>query len=205
MSAASASSASIAKTFYRDDNPEVTRSYAEALINVAGQGEQAQVVLDEVDAIASDVFLAHPRFAELLGSPLVSPADKDRVLVTTFEGRAQPTVVKFLRVLNRHGRLGSFGPISRAARALWDRRRNHRPVLVRSAVPLDGSQEDALRDRLARMLGATPILQLTVDPSLIGGLVIQVGDDLYDASIRNRLEQLRKRLIEGKAHGKVQS
>jgi F-type H+-transporting ATPase subunit delta len=50
------------------------------------------------------------------------------------------------------------------------------------------------------MLGATAILKLEVDPSLIGGLIVQVGDDVFDASIRNRLEQLRQRLIEGKTH-----
>ncbi len=59
---------------------------------------------------------------------------------------------------------------------------------------------DALRDRLAAMTGSTPILHLTVDPSLLGGLVVQVGDHLYDSSVRQRLEQLRKRLIEGKRH-----
>ncbi len=48
------------------------------------------------------------------------------------------------------------------------------------------------------MLGATPVISLTVDPSLIGGLVVQVGDDVYDASVRNRLEQVRRRLVEEK-------
>src|SRR2546430_2054695 len=50
------------------------------------------------------------------------------------------------------------------------------------------------------VLGATPVVRLVVDPSLIGGLVVQVGDHVYDASVRNRLEQLRQRLIEGKTH-----
>ena len=50
------------------------------------------------------------------------------------------------------------------------------------------------------MIDATPVITLEVDPSLIGGLVVQVGDDVYDASVRTRLEQLRDRLIEGKTH-----
>jgi F-type H+-transporting ATPase subunit delta len=130
----------------------------------------------------------------------VPATEKDRILIKTFEGRALPMVVRFLRVLNRHGRLGLIAPIARQARALWDLKQNRRPVLVRSAVPLDDAQREAVRDRLGRMLAATPLVTYQVDPALLGGLVVQVGDDVYDASVRNRLEQLRHRLIEGKTH-----
>ncbi|WP_422929405.1 ATP synthase F1 subunit delta [Singulisphaera sp. PoT] len=183
-------------------DPEVARSYAEALLNAAGRegGDDVEAVLDELDSIKADVLDAHPQFAAVLTSPLVAPKDKDAILEKAFDGKALPTVVRFLRVLNRHGRLESFVPITRTARALWDRRQNRRPVTVRSAVPLDEGQVSRLRDRLSKMLGATPNLQLVVDPSLIAGLVVQVGDDVYDASARNRLEQLRQRLIEGKTH-----
>ena len=58
----------------------------------------------------------------------------------------------------------------------------------------------AVRERLARYVGGTPVLRLEVDPDLIGGLVVQVSNDVYDASIRNRLELHRQRLIEGKTH-----
>ena len=50
------------------------------------------------------------------------------------------------------------------------------------------------------MISATPILQMSIDPSLVGGLVVQVGDQVFDASVQNRLEKLRQRLIEGKTH-----
>jgi F-type H+-transporting ATPase subunit delta len=193
-------SSAIPNTVFDDDTPEVTRSYAEALVNAADHQDKTEAVLDELDALVADVLGAYPRFAEILGSPSLSPQDKDRILVEMFEGRALPTVVQFLRVLNRHGRLGSIRPVARAARAIWDRRQNRRPVHVRTAVPLDDQQQAALRDRLGKMLAATPILNVVVDPTLIGGLVVQVGDDVYDASVRNHLEQLRHRLIEGKTH-----
>ncbi|WP_406693743.1 ATP synthase F1 subunit delta [Singulisphaera sp. Ch08] len=183
-----------------EDVPQVTRSYSEALVNATEKTGQVDEVLDELDAIFAEVLGADTEFAAVLASPLVSPADKDRILVSVFEGRVHPTVINFLRVLNRHGRLGSLAATARAARALWDKRQNRRPVLVRTAVPLDDAQQDALREHLGRMLNATPLVKLEVDPSLIGGMVIQLDDDVYDASIRNRLEQLRQRLIEGKTH-----
>ncbi|SIO21690.1 ATP synthase F1 subcomplex delta subunit [Singulisphaera sp. GP187] len=183
-----------------EDVPQVTRSYSEALVNAAQNAGQVDEILDELDAIFNEVLGPDTEFAAVLASPLVSPADKDRTLVSVFEGRVHPTVINFLRVLNRHGRFGSLGATVKAARALWDKRQNRRPVLVRTAVPLDDAQQDALREHLGRMLSATPLVQLEVDPSLIGGMVIQLDDDVYDASIRNRLEQLRQRLIEGKTH-----
>ncbi len=179
---------------------ELSRTYADALVNAADSEGQAQEVLDELAAIRDAVFRQFPAFEEMMSSPLRSPADKDRIITLAFDGRALPTSVNFLRVLNRHGRLELLGPSLQEARAAWDRRQNKRPVTVRSAVPLSDDQQNALRDRLARDLNALPVLHLEVDSSLIGGLVVQVGDHVFDSSVRNRLEQLRQRLIEGKTH-----
>jgi F-type H+-transporting ATPase subunit delta len=181
-----------------DVAPELTRNYAEALLNASG--DEANAAVEELEAIEAEVFRPYPRFAAILASSSVSESEKDRILVDTFEGRALPTVVKFLRVLNRHGRLALLWSVIRQARAVLDRRQNRKPVTVRSAVPLDEGQIEAVKGRLASMIHATPVITLEVDPSLIGGLVVQVGDDVYDASVRTRLERIRGRLIERKTH-----
>ncbi|HEV3166639.1 MAG TPA: ATP synthase F1 subunit delta [Isosphaeraceae bacterium] len=180
--------------------PELTRTYAEALINAVGQDGQVDEVLAELDAIVAEVLEPFPPFAAMLDSPAIRAQEKDRLLVRTFEGRTLPIVLQFLRVLNRHGRLDLVAPIARRARAIWDKRQNRVPVTVTTAVALNDTEQATLRERLARLTGATPIIHLEVDPSLIGGLVIQVGDDVYDASVRNQLAQLRRSLIEGKTH-----
>ncbi len=185
-------------TAHEDVAPELTRNYAEALLNAGG--DEAEAVVEELEAIGSDVLRAQPRFAAILAAPSISAAEKDRIVVDTFEGRALPTVVRFLRVLNRHGRLGLLAGVTGQARATLDRRNNRKPVTVRSAVPLDEGQQAALRDRLASMIHASPVITLVVDPSLIGGLVVQIGDEVYDASVRTRLEAIRGRLIERKTH-----
>lgn len=178
-----------------DADPKVARSYAEALINAAESGGQVDAVLEDLEAIRADVLDANPKFAALLGASSIPAEQKERILTDAFEGRAHETVVRFLRVLNRHGRLDSLASIIVQARMIRDRRQNRRPVTVRSAVPLDEGQQAALRDRLAGLTGGTPVLRLEVDPTLIGGLVVQVGDDLYDASVRSRLQQVRGRII----------
>ena len=183
---------------FDDIAPELTRNYAEAIL--AASGDTAETVVEDLEAIKSEILDPHAAFASLLTSPTIKAAAKDRMLTRTLDGRVDETVVRFLRVLNRHGRLGILPAVIRQARATLDRRLNRKAVTVRSAVPLDEAQQAALRDRLATMVHASPVITLEVDPSLLGGLVIQVGDAVYDASVRNRLERLRGRLIERKTH-----
>jgi F-type H+-transporting ATPase subunit delta len=193
--------AAVQGTVLENHAPEVARTYAEALINAASKAGQADAVLDDLDAIVAEVWRPFPQFANLLTSPAVQTHDKERILRDTFEGKVTPLVARFLHVLNRHGRLNLLPAIARQGRAIWDRRQNRVYVTVRSASPLDEGQQAALHERLARLTGgAVPIVRLEVDPALIGGLVVQIGDDVYDASVRNRLEQLRRKLIEGKTH-----
>jgi F-type H+-transporting ATPase subunit delta len=179
---------------------ELARPYALALVNAAEKEGSIEPVLDELDQIENDVMKVFPRFGSLLGSSRVSTAHKDRILVEVFDKRASGVVLRFLRVLNRHERLGLLAVVAREARTIWDKRNKRIPVHVRTAVSLDEKQLQTLRDRLAVLTGATPVLSVSTDPGLIGGLVVQVGDHRYDASVKSRLEQLRQRLIEGKMH-----
>ena len=182
------------------ETAELARPYALALVNAAEKEGGIEPVLDELDQIDSDVLKVFPRFASLLGSARVSSAHKDRILTDVFEKRVSSVVLRFLRVLNRHERLGLLRVVAREARTIWDQRNKRIPVQVRAAVSLDEKQLQTLRDRLAALTGATPVLSVSTDPGLIGGLVVQVGDHRYDASVKSRLEQLRQRLIEGKMH-----
>jgi F-type H+-transporting ATPase subunit delta len=182
------------------ETTELARPYALALVSAAEKEGGVEPVLDELDEIERDVFKVFPRFASLLGSAKVSTSHKDRILTDVFEKRASSVVLRFLRVLNRRERLGLLPVVAREARAIWNQRNKRIPIQVRAAVSLDEKQLQTLRDRLAALTGATPVLSVSTDPSLIGGLVVQVGDHRYDASVKSRLEQLRQRLIEGKMH-----
>jgi F-type H+-transporting ATPase subunit delta len=183
-----------------DETTELAHRYAEALIGAAEKEGQVEPVLEELAEIEKDVLKAFPRFALLLASPRVSTAHKDQILTEVLGKGASSLVLRFLRVLNRHERLGMLDVVAREARAIWDQRNHRVSVHVRTAFPLDETQLQTLRDRLAALTGATPVLLVSTDPDLIGGLVVQVGDHRYDASVKNRLAQLRQRLIEGKMH-----
>ena len=185
---------------FDDETDRLARRYAEALVNAAQKEGPVDPMLDELNEVEDDVLKPFPRSPRCWLRRGCRGPSKDRILLEVFDGRASSLVLRFLRVLNRHDRFGLLGAIRREAQSIWDRRNRRIPVRVRSAVPLDDEQLQALRDRLASLIDGTPILSVSTDPGLIGGLVVQVGDHLYDASVKSRLAQLRHRLIEGKTH-----
>jgi F-type H+-transporting ATPase subunit delta len=179
----------------------LAKVYAEALLDAAAKRNQMAEALAELDSLIDDVFGSQPEFEALLASGAVSRHHKAEVLHRAFDGRAGETFLNFLFVLNDHGRLGLLRGIRQEARALYDERMGRVPVVVRSAVPLQDDQRERLLQELRQTFGKEPILQAKVDPSLLGGLVVQVGDWLYDASVRTRLDNIRKYLIERGSHG----
>jgi len=184
-----------------EDEAEAARSYASALLGAAGGDDAVASTLEDLDAFRAEVLDANPKFADVLASPKIPSADKDRMLVELCEGRVRDVTLRFLRVLNRHDRLGLADAVAEEARRLWDRRRGRVAVKVRTAAPLSPDQAEALRAKVAGLTqGGEPVLNVVTDPDLIGGLVVQIGDVVLDASVRNRLEQIRQRLIEGKTH-----
>jgi F-type H+-transporting ATPase subunit delta len=182
-----------------DDSAEVgARRYAEALINVAAARGNVDEVLDEIDQIVEKVMRLHPELGDIFNSPTLAQSDRDRLLIRLYENRVQPVVLNFVRLLNRSHRLDLLPAIARQAHESWDRRQGRKAVTVRSAAPLDQDQLARLAGRLRNLIGAEPILRLEVDPGLIGGILVQVGDEVYDSSIRSQLERLRRQLVHDK-------
>lgn len=190
-----------ARALLSEDDAKAARQYADALLGAAEKENAVEEALADLEAIRDEILAPNPKLAELFASFRVPTAEKDRIVSELLDGRISDVALRFVRVVNRHGRLGLLAAIADEARRLWDERHRRIPVLVRSAAPLDEERTEELKRRVSAMTGgATPLLEVTTDPSLLGGLIVQIGDQVYDASVRNRLEQVRKRLIEGKTH-----
>ena len=181
---------------FEEGASELANTYAAALLNAAEEAGQAEGVLADLEELVHDIWHEQKEFAALLSYGLTNPERRDRVLNDVFKDRVQPVLMTFLHVLARRERLVLLPLIARPARELWDRRNKRVPVTVRSAVPLDDGLREALRAKLSAMLaGGTPILSEEVDPELIGGLVVQIGDGLYDASVRSGIDQVHEAMI----------
>ena len=174
--------------------------YAEALLDVAEARGQVDAVGEELAGVVEGVFAADPRIERLFSSRAVQRARKEEFLRETFAGKVNPLMLNFLFVLNRKDRLDILRPIHLGYRNLLDERNKRVRVSVRSAVPLDEPQQNRLRDTLRQALKLEPILQVRIEPELLGGLVVQIGDEVYDSSVRTRIEALRNQLLSRSSH-----
>ena len=137
--------------------------------------------------------LADPELAALVQHPGIAFGVKDRVLRRVAEGVGMEPLNLVLLMIRR-GRPGAVGRMVEHFMALVRRHRGISLVDVRTALPLSDAERAAVGTRLEQMTGTTVQLNEVVDESLIGGIAVRIGDQLYDASVRNRLERLRARL-----------
>ncbi len=178
----------------------VAKVYALALLNAAQAHGQTEPVLQELAPLVQDVFLAQPEFEQFLSSGAIGRKQKDAVLHKTFGDRASQVLLNFLLVLNEHERLNILRDILKAAQELHQERTGRMRVEVRTASPLPDDQQERLRNELREAFQQEPVLSVRTDPDLIGGLIVQVGDWLYDASVRSRLVAIRNEIIERSSH-----
>jgi len=174
--------------------------YAKALLGATERSGETEAVLDEFDAVLRDVFDRFPKLEAVLGSGLVLPEEKVDVIDRVFRGRACPTLVNFLKVVARHGRLDCLRAIHRQARAALERLRRRVPVRLTTAVPVEASRVRQIAERLAGRLEGSPVIEQEVDPGLIGGAVLRIGDVVYDGSIANQLKLLRQKMSARSTH-----
>ena len=178
---------------------ELARNYAQALLNAADAESRDEAILGELEELVDDVWNHQPDFARLLISGVSDRDRRSEVIREVFEVPTDPILYRFLQVLGTRDRLVLLPLIAESARAIWNRQHNRIPVTIRTARPLDDGLRSTVQAKVAAMLGgATPIVAEEVDPALIGGLVIQIGDQLYDASVRHRLELVRQSLLRGR-------
>jgi F-type H+-transporting ATPase subunit delta len=178
----------------------VARVYAEALLSEAWDRHQGQETLEELEALVRDVLTPNPELEEYLSSEIVPRERKREVLEKALSGKAEDLLTKFLLVLNHHDRLGLIRPILAEYRDLYDKRQNRVRVEVSSAVPLTEAETNRIKDGIRSRLGKEPVVEATVDPELIGGVVVRVTDWLYDGSVRARLDAIRTHIIERGSH-----
>lgn len=173
----------------------VARVYAVALLDAIPQGDAA-VVLEEAQSFVTEVLDRNPTFERLLCNPATLRDEKLRRIDRVVAPHASPVFTNLLRVLVKHDRLDIVrSVVDTLGREIEDRSGRKR-VKVTSATPLSEAALAELRANLTRALSADPILETSIDPALLGGIVIRVGDTVYDGSLRIRLKQLRASLRE---------
>lgn len=179
---------------------QVGRVYAEALLGAASKQNKAEIIHDQLDSLVDDLFAASPEFERFLASGAIRRHAKKEMIASTLEGKADPLFVNFLMVLNDNDRLNAIRPIRAAYRGLYDRQQHRIRVKVRAAAPLDSDQETRLKNELNEEFKLDPILDIRIDPELLGGMIVQVGDLVFDGTVRTKLDRLRNQLMVRSSH-----
>ncbi len=170
--------------------PDVARVYAEALFEVARDKGKLDAVRDDLAQFA-DALDADRELRVFFFSPYFSSAEKRDGLKRAVSG-ADPELINFLELLIEKHRMPEIFRIRRQLEELWKRENRRIDVTVTSAVELDPAVVSRIGEEIGRQTGQEVDLASRVDEEILGGVVLQVGNMVLDASIRNRLEKLRK-------------
>jgi len=171
---------------------EIAQVYAKSLFEVASEHDVLDRVRDELGEFADE--LSQNRDLQVFFfSPYFSSEEKRDAIPKLIEG-ADERFVRFLQLIAERHRMPVVFRMRRAFDGLWREERKLLPVSVTSAVQLDPSLVEDIGRKIEEQTGRKVELQSTVDPDVLGGLVLQVGDRVLDASVRNRLERLRKQV-----------
>ena len=178
----------------------LARIYGEALLNAAERENAGQDVMDELHELTADLSRRESFVREFFISGVIGKERRELALKNAFENRSHPLVVNFLLVLNDHDRLQLFRTAVEEMQKLDDLRRRRFKVLVRSVVPLEDEQRKHLEDNLRIAFRLEPMLEQRIEPDLLGGMIVRVGDWVLDGSVRTQLVNLRKQLREMSSH-----
>ena len=171
------------------------RRYAEAAFQIATRDGLIAQWQDRLDALAG--LLADERVDRLAGNPALPQEERERVLREALGWPADDPTFNLVRLLVRRGRTRLGPGIAREFRRLVQRSSGIVAATVTSATALSPAEEGAIRERLEAMTGQRVDLAVELDPSLIGGVAVRIGDRMIDASVRGRLQRLRERLVAG--------
>jgi F-type H+-transporting ATPase subunit delta len=173
---------------------EIAQVYARALFEVASEQDALDEIHDQVDAFA-DAMNDNRDLAVFFFSPYFSTKEKKEGLDRAVQG-PHPAFRNFLQALIERHRMPAIFRIRAEFDRLWAEARKLLPVQITSAVELDDATVTDLGRRIGEQIDRRIQLSSQVDPDILGGVVLRVGNVILDASIKNRLEQLRKQVAQ---------
>ncbi len=178
-----------------DQQLALARVYATAMLGLAQSQGEVDTLFSELRDFADRVE-KDAELASFLSSPTVGVEARRNTVEKLFRGRRSDLFVDAMQVLNRKGRLSLITSVTEAYRLERETLQGRVEVHVRTAAPLTDKLRERLRDVVSRRTGKEPDLVETVDESVLGGLVVQIGDTKLDASVATKLRRLNKALRE---------
>ncbi len=177
---------------FDDESMHVGPIYAKALLAAVGSTGNVDSVMEQFHSLIHDVFDKQPVLEMALANPKLASDEKIRVLDKVFAGKMDATLLTFLKVVSRRGRLNAIRGIYRAAASLRDEAVGRVRVLVTTAKPLDEVALKSLKEKLQNLFKKDVAITSKVDATILGGLIVRVGDMVFDGSVDGQLNLLKK-------------
>ena len=175
----------------------IARNYAETLLVLATRAEDLRGWGKMLTDVAS-AMRENPTLRLFLESPKVSAAQKSEVVGKAFSDRMPRLMLRFIQTLILHRRQMLIPEIAEEYLNLVDAAEGRIHARVTVAQPTDDAGRDAIAAQLSRVFGKQVVPHLTVDPSILGGVVVHVGDTVLDGSVKKRLATLRRKMLVGR-------
>ena len=171
---------------------EIATVYGRSLFDVAKEQSKLDEVREQLGELA-DVISENRELQTFFFSPYFSSEEKEQGLDKAVTG-AEAIFINFIKLLIEKHRMPALFRIRRVYEGLWQEENQLLPVHITSAIELDKSTVKSLGDKIGEQTGRTVELTSEVEPDILGGIVVRVGNSIIDASVRSRLEKLRRQV-----------
>jgi F-type H+-transporting ATPase subunit delta len=168
--------------------------YAQALLGAAEKAGVTEAVVAELGSFVEDVLDKLPQIRMTLFSLRVTPEEKAAILDKAFGGKMSVQLLNFLKVLARHQRMDAVRYVLRSAQKQLNKLRGREEVYVTSATPIPADKLDQVKAKIGQikeLQGKELVLHVKVDPELLGGIKVRVGDKLFDSSLATQLQRMK--------------
>jgi len=173
--------------------------YAKAIMALAGVDSSQELVLGELEGLV-ELANTNPDFEQFLTSSVIDSDARRDSLEKSLRGKVSDTVLDAVQVLNRKARLSLLEAVAGRCRLLFEALRNEVEVTVTTAVALGEGARSSLLSALKSHTGSDAILTERVDASLVGGMVVRIGDEKIDFSVSTKLRRFREALLSRASH-----
>ena len=181
---------------------DVARVYANSLFDIAKDKNILQQAEDELKAV-SDIVAEEDEFRRYLNAPGITIESKKGFIDKVFDGKVSEYIVNLLKLLIDNGRQSSIADIYKAFVELNDSANNRQRITVVSQSGLDSSLLDSIKSEVGKKFGKEIIITEQVDESILGGIIIKVGDLVIDGSLAKGLKNIRRNLLNSKVRSEV--
>lgn len=171
----------------------VSKIYAQALFDVAIERNKLDEFAEELKFV-NNIFQENPELYRLYKTPRIDSNEKKKIIAQIFEGGTSEEVMSLLKILLDKGRASSFEDIVKDYKRLANAHNNIIEAVAITAIPMPEEEKSALENKLSNLTGKMIRLENKIDNSILGGILVRIGDKVIDGTIQGRLNELQENL-----------